>query len=105
MVKEDLLKRYGINLEKLKKEQISLAKSLEIKQVLDSEAIGKIGAIENIILGNKIISVLVVCDKSGEILEQQYFVDRLRFPYLFRFTAYREVGTMAGAYNKVLDKT
>jgi len=102
MVKEELLQKYNIDLEVLKKEQIKLAKTLYIKD--DFGVISTYGAIENMMIGNKIVSSIVVIDKDNEIVDQTYFVDKLRFPYIFGFKAYRELASMTGAYNKLSEK-
>jgi deoxyribonuclease V len=104
MENEDILKRYGIDLEKLKKEQIKLAKTLELEDSFDFSSISRIGAIENILVKNKIISVIIVCDKEFNILEEQYFLDTLRFPYVYGFRSYREMPSIVGVFNKLADK-
>lgn len=85
MEKEELVKRYNLDLDSLEKEQLKLAKSLEIKDKFDLDNISRIGAIENLIIKNKIISAIVIMDKDYEILEQAYFLDKLRFPYIENF--------------------
>lgn len=101
---DELAKRYNLDLKALKEEQIKLAKSLKIKDAADFSAIERIGAIENICIKNKIISAMVVCDKNYEIIEQEYFFDKLRFPYLHDFRSYREVPAMIAVYNKLTEK-
>jgi len=104
MEEAELIKKYNLDLNALKKEQIKLAKSLQIKDIVDFSTIDKIGAVENIITKNKILSVVIVCDKEFNILEQQYFLDSLRFPYIHGFRAYREMPSMINAFNKLNEK-
>lgn len=102
MVKEDLLKKYNIDLEALKKEQLKLAKTLSIKDI--GVEFDRIGAIENVLVKNKIISAMIVCDRNFEIIEQEYFIDKLRFPYIFGFKAYRELPIMTAVFSKIREK-
>ena len=75
METSELAKKYGFDLEALKKEQIKLSKILELKDSIDFDLVTRIGAIENLLVNNKIISVALVFDKEFNILEQQYFLD------------------------------
>jgi len=104
MDKEELIQKYGIKIKSLEQEQIKLAKSLEIKDIIDFSEVQRIGAIENFIIRNNIISVMIVLDKDFEIIEQEYFLDKLRFPYLHGFKAYRELPAMTGVFAKIRDK-
>jgi len=102
MVKEELIEKYGIDINSLKKEQEKLAKTLVLK---DNFGVGeRIGAIENVLVGNKIISAIIVLDKDLEVIDQAYFIDKIRFPYMFGFRAYRELPAMISAYNKLNEK-
>ena len=103
MEREELAKKYGINLENLEEEQIKLAKGLKIgkEDCIDLKGVQRIGAVESFMIKNKIVSVIVVCDKDFEVLEEVYFTDSLRFPYIHGFKAYREVPSMLNAYKKL----
>lgn len=101
---EEVAKKFGIDLEALKKEQVKLAKELKLKDSLKISEITKIGAIASLIIKNRIISAIIVCDKNCEILEQQYFVDKLNFPYIYGFRAYRELNSMVEAINKLNER-
>lgn len=100
---KELIEKYDIDLEKLKNEQIKLAKELRIKDFKNFDEITKIGAIENAFFENKIISGIVVID-GEEVIEQQYYSDKLKFPYLSGFRAYRELPAMIEAFNKLDEK-
>jgi len=104
MEEEEIAKRYNLDLGKIKQEQVKLAKSLKIKDSIDFSLTEKIAAIESITVKNKIISAVVVCDKENNIIEQQYFLDKLKFPYLHEFRSYREVESMIGAFNKIQER-
>jgi len=104
MNEQELIEKYGLDIEALKKEQIKLSKAIILKDALDISLISKFGAIENILVGNQIISAVIVCDKEFNILEQQYALDKLRFPYLMEFRSYRELPSMIEAFNKLAER-
>ena len=104
MTPEEIAKKYGIDLRKLEQEQEKLAKQLEIKDSIDFSTVEKIGAIDNAFFQNKIISACVVVSPEMEILEQEYFSDKMKFPYISGFRAYRELPTMIEAFNKLEEK-
>ena len=100
----EIAKKYGINLKKLEDEQEKLAKELVIKDSVDFSMPERIGAIANAFFQNKIISACVVVSPEMEILEQEYFQDKMKFPYIPGFRAYRELPTMIEAFNKLEEK-
>jgi len=104
MEEEEIVKRYGLDLEKIKQEQVKISKLLKIRDIIDFSFTEKIAAIETITVKNKIISAVVVCDKENNIIEQQYFLDKLKFPYLHEFRSYREVESMISAFNKIQER-
>jgi deoxyribonuclease V len=77
---------------------------LSIKDSIDFSDIKLIASIENIMVGNQIISAVILVDKDFEIIEQEYFNDKLRFPYLHGFKAYRELPTMTSAFAKLRER-
>lgn len=104
MDENELIAKYGIDIEALKKEQTKLAKEVKLKDIIDFPLATRFGAIENICIGNQILSAIIVCSREFEIIEQQYFLDKLRFPYLHGFRAYREMPSMVEAYSKLSEK-
>lgn len=102
--KEELSKKYGIDFDKLEREQIKLAKELEIKDKIDFSLAELFGAVDNIFIKNKILSCIIVCDKDFEILDRSYVLDRVKFPYFPGFRAYRELPSMIQAYEKLNEK-
>ncbi len=104
MKEEEIALKFGIDLESLKKEQTNLCKTLELKDVIDFSDDIKIAAIENLIVNNSIISSVVVgkLEKGKfEVLEEEYFTEKLKFPYISEFRAYRELPAMFGAMDKL----
>ena len=101
MENEEIASRFGINLEALKKDQIKLAKSLSLKDSIDFSNITHFAGFSNIIVKNKIISTIILCDKNCEIIDEQYFNDKLNFPYLHGFRSYREMAAMVEALGKL----
>ena len=104
MDEADLIKKYGIDMEALKREQIKLAKGLSIKDSTDFSLATRFAAVDNAVINNRIIAAIIVCDKECNIIEQQYFFDKLKFPYLHGFRSYREMPAMIEAFNKLNEK-
>jgi len=104
MEEKELAERYGISIESLRNEQLKLAKSLDLKGNINISNIERIGAIETVIVKNKIIAVTIICDKDFNIIEQQYFFDSLKFPYIHGLRAYRELPSMIGAFDKLSER-
>ncbi len=104
MEKEELIKKYSIDIEKLKKEQEKLAKSLEIKDKIDFSLVEKYGAVYSIFIKNKMLCGIIVCNKDFEITEQDYVLEKVKFPYIAEFRAYRELPAMMEVLNKINEK-
>ncbi len=104
MDQKELIEKYGIDVEKLKQEQLELAKKLEIKDKIDFELADRFGAIDITFIQNKILASIIICDKNYEIVDRVYFIDKIRFPYLTGFRAYRELPAMVEAFNKLNEK-
>jgi len=104
MEREELIKKYGIDIEKLEDEQIKLAKQLDIKDKIDFSLADRFGAIDIVFVKNKILCCIIVCDKNYEILDRAYVFDKVSFPYLAGFRAYRELPAMMDAYDKLNEK-
>jgi deoxyribonuclease V len=90
----DIIKRFGIDVHRLKLEQMRIARSASIKDSIDFSSVQFFGSFSNIIVGNKIFSACVVIDRDMEILEEKFFVGRVNFPYLTEFRSYRELPAM-----------
>jgi len=99
----EIIKKYNIDIEKLKKEQEKLAKLLSIKDSIDFSTISKIGAVENNFFKNKILSGIILVS-GDEIIEQKYSLQTVTFPYISGFRAYRELSAMVECFNKLEEK-
>ena len=104
MERDELIKKYNIDIKKLEEEQEKLAKQLELKDKIDFKLADRFGAVDNIILGNRILSCIIVCDKNFEIVSRAYSYEKVRFPYIPGFRAYRELPAMMLAFNKLNEK-
>jgi len=100
----EIAKKYDIDLKKLEDEQVKLAKNLEIKDSIDFSLVERIAGIESIFIRNRVISAIIVLSPGFEILEQEYFEDKIKFPYIPGFRAYRELPNMMAAFSKLNDK-
>lgn len=101
---EDVAKKYNINLKKLEEEQIKLSRQLVLKDSIDFSGVEKVGGFSNVFHKNKIISTVVVISSSLEIIEQKYFSDKVKFPYIPGFRAYRELPAMVSCFNSLEEK-
>jgi deoxyribonuclease V len=113
MDKKELIEKYGIDLEKLEKEQLELAKNLEIKDKIDFSLADSFGAVDISFIKNQILVSIIVCKpllegedgkKECEIIDRAYFLDKVHFPYLAGFRAYRELPAMVKAFDKLNEK-
>ncbi len=104
MNREELIKKYDIDIAKLEKEQLKLAKELEIKDKIDFSLADKFGAISTTFLKNKFLCCIIVCNKDYEIIDRAYVLEKVKFPYLAGFRAYRELPIMVMAFNKLKEK-
>ncbi len=100
----DYVKRYGIDVDVLKREQLKISKGVSVKDSMDFDNVEFIGSFSNIIVGNKILSAIVVVNKKFEIVDQKFFVDKINFPYLAQFRSYRELPSMISAFNLLEQK-
>ena len=98
---KELAKKYGIDLEKLKREQITFSKKVILKDSIDFSVIDRIAGCSIAMFGNKIIVGIVVLNPDLEIIEERYFADKINFPYIGGFRAYRELPSIVSCYNKL----
>lgn len=102
--KKELAAKYKIDFEKLEQEQLKLAKELELKDKIDFSLVERFGAIDSIFFGNKILSCIIVCDKNFEIIDRAYVLEKIKFPYVPGFRAYRELEAMVMAFEKLNER-
>jgi deoxyribonuclease V len=100
---KDLIEKYNLDLGKLRREQLKLAKNLKIEDSMDFSLADRIAGIDNVFYKNIIISAIVIM-QDGEIIEQEYIRDKIRFPYIPSYRAYRELPTMVAAFNLLDEK-
>lgn len=104
MEKEEIAKKFNVDLRKLELEQKKLAKTLSLKDAIDFNLADRIAGCDILPLGNRIIAVIVVLDKDMEIIEQQYNVEKASVPYISGFRAYRELPSLLACYNKLQEQ-
>jgi len=101
---DELLKKYNIDLKKLKQEQLELAKNLEIRDGIDFSLVDRFGAVDSTFINNKFLCCIIVCDKEFEIIDRAYSFEKVRFPYVPGFRNYRELVPMTMAFDKLNEK-
>lgn len=102
--KKELSEKYRIDFDNLEKEQIKLAKGLEIKDKVDFSLVDRFGGVDTVFMGNKVLCCFIVCDKDYEIIDRSYVVEKVKFPYFPGFRNYRELPSMIAAYDKLNEK-
>jgi deoxyribonuclease V len=100
----ELLGRYNIDLKKLEKEQKALAKGIVLKDSMDFSKVVKLGGCASVFFQNKIISAIVVVDRDMAVIEEKYFTDKIRFPYIPGFNSYRELPAILSCFQELEEK-
>ena len=92
-----------IDLSKLKKEQLKLA-----KKVITTDGFEKINTIagaDQAYVGDKVISAIVVCDyKTLEVIENKHAIVDAKIPYKSGFLFYKEGPAVMEAFNMLEQK-
>jgi deoxyribonuclease V len=92
-----------MDLNKLKEEQLKLAKKVIINDKF--EKIETIAGVDQTFLNEDIISGIVVCNyKDLKSIEKKSAVVKAKFPYISGFLSYREIPAILEAYNKLDNK-
>ncbi len=92
-----------IDFNKLKDEQLKLAKKVVLKDSFEKLEI--IGGVDCAYNQNDVISAIVVCDyKTMEVKERAFAVVKADVPYVKGFLAYREGHAISEAYAKLENK-
>jgi len=92
-----------MDLEKLNKEQISLAGKVSLKDSFDE--LSSIAGCDQVVIGNEIYSCVVVCGYGTmEVIEKSYASRKVEFPYIPGFLAYREAPVIIDAFSKLKKK-
>ncbi|MBI5148103.1 endonuclease V [Candidatus Pacearchaeota archaeon] len=101
---KEIIKRFDINIAKLEAEQIRLAKTIKLKDSIDFELVERIAGCSNSYFNNHIVSAIVVLNSDLEIVEQKYSEEKMRFPYIPGFRAYRELPAMVSCFHKLEER-
>lgn len=92
-----------IDLNKLKEEQLKLAKKVVVKDSFDKLEL--IAGTDVAFNQNDAVSAIVVCDcKTMEVKEKVFAVVKAKVPYIPGFLAYREGPAISAAYAKLENK-
>jgi len=92
-----------MNINKLKEEQIKLAKKLILTD--NFEKIETIAGLDFIYTEDKIICTIVVLDyKTKEVIEKKYSIEKLTLPYIPGFLSYRVVPAATKVWEKIEKK-
>ncbi len=93
----------GIDLETLRQEQKKLAKTLSLKDEFDFNSAIRFAGIDIVFIQERkeLVAVIVVLDENMEVIEEKYAQERINFPYIPGFRAYRELPVMLKAIEKL----
>lgn len=96
-------KKKGIDIDALKREQLKLSKSVEKKDYMDFSVLQTVGGIAEQIneKTKEIIVGIVVLDNEMNEIEAKWYKERLKFPYIPGFRAYRELHALVSCYEKL----
>ena len=75
---KDLIEKYKLDLDKLKREQLKLAKNLDIEDSMDFKLADRIAGIDNVFHKNIIISAIVIM-QDGEVVLHGFQHVRAKF--------------------------
>lgn len=93
----------GIDIESLKAEQEKLAKTISLEDPFDFNNVTRFAGIDvqTDIEKKEITATIVVLDENLGVIEEKYANDRIIFPYIPGFRAYRELPVMIKAFEKL----
>jgi deoxyribonuclease V len=77
---------------------------LKLKDEGDFSQILSVAGISNVFFKNQIISAIVVINSEGEEIEKKYYSEKVRFPYIPGFRAYRELPAMVKCFSELENK-
>lgn len=91
------------DLNKLKEEQLKLAKKVVLRDSF--EKLELIGGVDSAYSQDYVVSAIVVCDyKTMQVKEKVFAAAKAKFPYIAGFLAYREGPSISEAYSKLENK-
>ncbi|MBI2102188.1 endonuclease V [Candidatus Woesearchaeota archaeon] len=92
-----------IDFEKLKEEQLKLAKKVIVRDSFDKPEL--IGGVDCAFSNDNVVAAVVVCDfRTMEIKEKVFAVKKANMPYIAGFLAYREGPAISEAFTKLQNK-
>ncbi|MFH1828761.1 MAG: endonuclease V [Nanoarchaeota archaeon] len=92
-----------VDVEKLQKEQLKLAKKVITKDDFDNSNL--IAGCDQSYIEKKVISAVVVCDyKTKKVIEKSHAITDTLIPYIPGFLSYRESPAIIEAFNKLENK-
>jgi deoxyribonuclease V len=103
-LKEELIRKYNIDIDKLKQEQIKIAKEIVVKDKIDFKLADRFGAVDNTFINNRILCSIIVCDGEFNIIDRAYVLEKVKFPYIPGFRNYRELVPMTLAFGKLSER-
>jgi deoxyribonuclease V len=104
MEKEELAKRFNLDLKKLETEQKKLAKNVSINDSIDFTIIDSIAGCDTLPIGNRIIAAMVILNEEMEVITQHYIIKKISVPYISGFRAYRELPALLECYNALREQ-
>lgn len=94
-------KEPGIDTKELEEEQEKLSKLVRLKDSIKFEDIQLIAGCEVTTLGNQVICAIAVMNKNLGVVEEKFSSQKVRFPYISAFRAYRELPVMLDCWEKI----
>jgi len=92
-----------IDFEKLKEEQLKLAKKVIVRDSFDKLEL--VGGADCAFSSENVVAAIVVCDyKTMDVREKAFAVAKANMPYIAGFLAYREGAAISEAYSKLQQK-
>jgi len=93
----------GIDIEGLRAEQRKLAKLISCKDIINFKNATRFAAIETAVIPERreIVAAIAVLDENMNIVEEKFATDKISFPYIPGFRAYRELPVMKKVFSKL----
>ncbi len=92
----------GIDINKLKEEQEKLSKLVIFEDKINFSLANRFAGIDIEFLKTKEILVsIVITDENMQVIEERYSIDRIKFPYITGFRAYRELMPILETFRKL----
>ena len=102
LLKEKFVEKYKIDFNKLDAEQLKLSKQVIKKD--DFDEIRLIAGCNTLSFQNKIIAAVSVLDENMNLVEEEYVIKKVTFPYIPSYLAYRELTALHECFKKLQEK-